>query len=57
MAMLKDSLIAGDLRVTGTIYGKATNAVLADEATAVRDKGNGTLTYLNYGASGMTTTS
>lgn len=57
MAQLKDSLITGDLRVTGTIYGKATNAVLADEATAVRDKGNGTLTYLNYGASGMSTTS
>lgn len=57
MAQLKDSLITGDLRVTGTIYGKATNAVLADEATAVRDKGNGTLTYLNYSASGMSTTS
>lgn len=57
MAQLKDSLITGDLRVTGTIYGKVTNAVLADEATAVRDKGNGTLTYLNYSASGMSTTS
>lgn len=57
MAQLKDSLITGDLRVTGTIYGKATNAVLADEAIAVRDKGNGTLTYLNYGAAGMSTTS
>ena len=26
MAQLKDSLITGDLRVTGTIYGNATSA-------------------------------
>ena len=26
MALLKDSLITGDLRVTGTIYGNATSA-------------------------------
>ncbi len=26
MAQLRDSLIAGDLRVTGTIYGVATSA-------------------------------
>ena len=57
MAQLKDSIITGDLRVTGDIYGKVTNAALADQAIAVRDKSNGTLTYLNYGASGMSSTS
>ena len=47
MAMLKDSLITGDLRVTGTIYGNATSA------TALKDKTNNTLTYSNYGAAGL----
>lgn len=34
-----------------TLYGNA------ETATALKDKSNNTLTYLNYGASGMTTTS
>ena len=47
MAQLKDSLITGDLRVTGTIYGNATSA------TALKDRTNNTLTYSNYGAAGL----
>lgn len=57
MAQLKDSIITGDLRITGDVYGKITNAILADQATAVKDKNNGTLTYLNHSASSMSSTS
>lgn len=51
MAQLKDSLITGDLRVTGTIYGNATSS------NAVKDYGNGTLTTFGYSTAGMTSTS
>ena len=37
--------------IYGTLKGNA------DSATALKDKSNNTLSYLNYGASGMTTTS
>ena len=51
MALLKDSLITGDLRVTGTIYGNATSS------SAVKDYGNNTLTKFGYSTSGMTSAS
>lgn len=51
MAQLKDSLITGDLRVTGTIYG------LTDKASNVVDYNDGKPTKFGYSTSGMTSAS
>ena len=51
MAQLKDSLITGDLRVTGTIYG------LVDKVNDVVDYNDGKPTKFGYSTSGMTSAS
>lgn len=50
MAMLKDSLITGDLRVTGTIYGIGTNLTNIDASQIT----SGTLPVAR-GGTGQTT--
>ena len=52
MAQLKDSLITGDLRVTGTIYGNATSADKLSTARTINGtsfNGTANITTANWG--------
>ena len=42
MALLKDSLITGDLRVTGTIYGNLKGSLNGNASTATKLNSTGT---------------
>lgn len=55
MAQLKDSLITGDLRVTGTIYGNATSATKLQNARTIAISGGATGTATSFDGSGNIT--
>lgn len=55
MAQLKDSLITGDLRVTGTIYGNTTSATKLQNARTIAISGGATGTATSFDGSGNIT--